>query len=80
MSPNMRNPTHSRLYDQSFYRTYRDGSLRSARVVVPKIMKMIAPASVIDVGCGVGTWLKAFSEQGVARIRAFPRNASFRTT
>jgi SAM-dependent methyltransferase len=29
-------------------------------------MTMVNPASVLDVGCGTGTWLKAFEEQGIA--------------
>src|SRR5204862_3532668 len=41
-------------------------SLRSARAVVPLVMELVRPASVLDVGCGLGTWLAAFAEAGVA--------------
>jgi SAM-dependent methyltransferase len=52
-------------YDAKFFAEQADGSLRSARLVVPIVMEMFRPKSVIDVGCGLGTWLKAFAENGV---------------
>lgn len=33
--------------------------------VVPMILKFIQPKSVIDVGCGIGTWLSVFSKLGI---------------
>lgn len=33
--------------------------------MVPIVMKMVNPSSVLDVGCGTGTWLKIFEECGV---------------
>src|SRR5436190_19968909 len=53
-------------YDATFYAEQADGSLRSARAVVPLVMELVRPASVLDVGCGLGTWLAAFAEAGVA--------------
>ena len=44
------------------------GSKQSAQEIVPLVMEMIAPKSVIDVGCGIGTWLSVFSEYGVDDI------------
>lgn len=38
------------------------------RQVVPEIMKLLQPNSVVDVGCGTGTWLKIFQEFGVQEI------------
>ena len=35
------------------------------REVVPIIMNLVKPGSVLDVGSGIGTWLKAFEEAGV---------------
>ena len=42
-----------------------EGSTASARVVVPIILELLAPKSVIDVGCGLGNWLAVFAEHGV---------------
>jgi len=36
------------------------------REVVPVIMQIVRPTSVLDVGCGTGTWLKVFEENGVS--------------
>lgn len=33
--------------------------------VVPLIMELTQPKSVLDVGCGIGTWLKAFDQFGI---------------
>jgi SAM-dependent methyltransferase len=43
--------------------------LLSAQVVVPLVIDILHPTSVVDVGCGVGTWLRAFSENGVTVLR-----------
>src|SRR5262245_59185328 len=58
----------ARAYGTLFYAEHADASYRSAAAVVPLIMKLFAPESVVDVGCGVGTWLRAFAEQGVSRL------------
>lgn len=52
-------------YDADFYARQRDGSLQSARRVLPHLLQLVAPRSIVDVGCGVGTWLKAAAELGV---------------
>src|SRR6266545_3258022 len=57
--------TEATPYDAAFYADQADGSLRSARVVAPIVMDLVRPASVLDVGCGLGTWLAAFAELGV---------------
>jgi SAM-dependent methyltransferase len=36
--------------------------------VVPELLTLIQPASVIDVGCGLGTWLAAFERAGVRDV------------
>ncbi|MFO0804946.1 MAG: class I SAM-dependent methyltransferase [Gemmataceae bacterium] len=55
-------------YDAAFYADQSDGSLRSARAVAPLVVELVQPRSVLDVGCGVGTWLRAFHELGVENI------------
>lgn len=41
-------------------------NLSAPREVVPLVMRLTGPSSVLDVGCGIGTWLKAFEENGVS--------------
>ena len=38
----------------------RDRTRDSARVVVPMVVELTHPASVLDVGCGRGAWLSEF--------------------
>lgn len=42
-----------------------DKSLKSAEIIIPLVNKIIKPKSVIDIGCGVGTWLCIFKKLGV---------------
>jgi len=55
-------------YDRQFYKQISGGSYRSAMIVVPILRELFRPLSVIDVGCGIGTWLRAFQETGVTDI------------
>ena len=55
-------------YDDEFYQSQSDSSYVSASSIVPKIVELFQVTSVIDVGCGVGTWLRAFSEIGISDV------------
>lgn len=44
---------------------------RAASLVVPELIKLYAPKSVADVGCGLGTWLKIFQDSGVSDVTGF---------
>lgn len=55
-------------YDELFYRDLRVRARRSASVVAPLVLEWIQPRSVVDVGCGVGTWLSVFRELGVEDV------------
>lgn len=50
-------------YSPQYYQTISPGSLDSAREVIPVITKFIQPQSVIDIGCGTGTWLSVWEEK-----------------
>src|SRR5689334_16119969 len=56
-------------YTASFYKTYVDESRASARVILNHFTRLFAVRSVIDVGCGIGTWLSVWQELGVDKIR-----------
>jgi len=56
-------------YDAAFYKWQSTGSYCSAQIVIELIASFIKPQSVIDLGCGIGTWLKAFQEAGVSKIQ-----------
>ena len=46
----------------------------SAKQIVPLIMELVNPNSVIDVGCGLAQWLKVFSLNGVETILGIDGN------
>lgn len=52
-------------YGRDFYAWHREGTSRSAGVIVPMLMELFNPRSVVDVGCGEGLWLSAFQQCGV---------------
>jgi SAM-dependent methyltransferase len=52
-------------YKSDFFTEISRYSLRSAQEIVPLIIEMAEPRSVVDVGCGTGTWLAVFRELGV---------------
>ncbi|MDR3529467.1 MAG: methyltransferase domain-containing protein, partial [Rhodopila sp.] len=55
-------------YGARFYEDHADGSLRSARVVLGQVFGWLSPGTVVDVGCGVGTWLLAARELGAKQV------------
>jgi SAM-dependent methyltransferase len=55
-------------YDSLFYEDQKGGSYNSAQQVVPYLIRFLQPASILDVGCGVGTWLKVFLEHKVEDV------------
>lgn len=63
-------------YNQKFFETIRNGSSHSARAVVPRLINMFSPESVIDVGCGAGSWLAEFSAFGIEDCLGIDGNAS----
>jgi SAM-dependent methyltransferase len=55
-------------YSKPYFAQQRSGSRQSADVIAPICMELVSPASVVDVGCGVGTWLAAFAALGVGEV------------
>lgn len=53
------------------YEVSRNGSLASARAVVPVLVDLLKPRSVVDVGCGEAWWLSVFKEAGVEKVTGF---------
>ena len=55
-------------YTKTFFDDMLPESLSSAKVVVPLVIDLLHPRSVVDVGCATGAWLSVFREQGVTNI------------
>lgn len=56
----------SNCYTPRFYAELRDGSRASARRILPEVLALVKPTSIVDVGCGVGTWLVAAEQAGLS--------------
>lgn len=55
-------------YDTYFYNNLHVGSLKSAEIIAPLLIDLIKPKSVIDIGCGIGSWLSVFKKLGIEDI------------
>ena len=62
------------LYSDKFYNDQEKSSIKSANEIVPLVLSFIKPKSVIDIGCGVGTWLSVFKKYGVSDIMGVDGN------
>jgi hypothetical protein len=58
-------PFNPGIYDDRFFENVAEGSRCSAAVVVPVIVDLFRPVSVVDVGCADGFWLEAFALAGL---------------
>jgi SAM-dependent methyltransferase len=55
-------------YTKDYYSHEEERSRLAARVIVPLVLELVRPNSVIDVGCGTGEWLSVFGENGVEDV------------
>jgi hypothetical protein len=61
-------------YNDAFFTRVTEPGLESARIIVPRLLRLVRAQSVIDIGCGLGAWLKVFQENGVKNIRGLDGN------
>jgi SAM-dependent methyltransferase len=54
-----------------YYHDSEVHNLEAPKEIVPILCKMFEPKSVVDVGCGLGTFLKVFSDFGISEITGF---------
>jgi SAM-dependent methyltransferase len=55
-------------YTPTFFDKLARGTEDSAGAVVPVVNELLRPASVLDVGCGTGTWLAEWRRAGVSDV------------
>jgi SAM-dependent methyltransferase len=55
-------------YTESYFREINDASRSSASVVVPLVMDLLQPKSVVDFGCGLGEWAQLFKTLGAVDV------------
>jgi SAM-dependent methyltransferase len=62
------------IYDDKFFTGIKDGSFKSAMKIIPYVSELLPIKSVVDIGCGAGSWLKAFRKNGVRDIYGIDGN------
>ncbi|HEY5194063.1 MAG TPA: methyltransferase domain-containing protein [Solirubrobacteraceae bacterium] len=55
-------------YTERFYTEQRSCSRASAEAILPAVIRAVQPSSVVDVGCGIGTWLSTVLAAGVTDV------------
>lgn len=55
-------------FDPSYFAWQSERAATSARTVVPLLLDLARPRSVVDLGSGTGAWLEAFVERGVGDV------------
>ncbi len=58
----------AKVYNPNFYHARHNKTLYSAETIVKIISDIVTPKSVVDLGCGVGTWLEVFTQLGVEDV------------
>ena len=58
----------STVYDRNFFDQQASRSLQSARIVLRKVFGRLKPDRVVDIGCGVGSWMQAALELGAQDV------------
>jgi SAM-dependent methyltransferase len=61
-------------YTEKFYNYIDNNALQGSKQIVPFVMELIQPKSVVDVGCGLGTWLAVFQQNGIEEILGIDGN------
>ena len=73
-SENILTDVNPDFYNEEFYKINAKESYDSAMKIINVIKKFYMPQSVFDLGCGVGTWLKAWQDNGASEILGVDAN------
>lgn len=56
------------MESEKYVHTTNIHNMAAPRIIVDLCLKLLKPKSVVDFGCGVGTFLKAFKDKGVVDV------------
>ena len=60
-------PQNRELYSSRFYSGQSGDSYAAALTLLPTVLDLVRPSSVVDIGCGTGAWLATCRQLGVGR-------------
>ena len=58
----------AKAYDARFFERLDDRVRASAEAILPVVLGAVRPTSAVDVGCGIGTWLRVLRLMGVEDV------------
>ena len=61
--------TTSPIYTHDFFKGRQARTAQAAARIIPHVLDLIQPSSVIDIGCGTGEFLASFRQHGVDDIQ-----------
>lgn len=53
----------SKFYNNSFFKEQEKSSYLSGKKIIPLIVDLFHPKSVVDIGCGIGNWLNVWANE-----------------
>ncbi|WP_055448728.1 class I SAM-dependent methyltransferase [Lacinutrix mariniflava] len=56
------------MESEKYVHTAKIHNMTAPKIIVDLCLKLIKPTSVVDFGCGIGTFLKAFKEKGITDV------------
>lgn len=63
--PRVGSETAATAYGKRYYAWQKQGAVDSARALLPIVIDLVSPTSILDVGCGTGVWLRVATEHGI---------------
>lgn len=62
------------MYDEKYYKKHQEGSYQSAQIILKFVYEITAFQTIVDYGCGMGTWGKAAESLGVSHYVGIDQN------
>jgi hypothetical protein len=59
------------IYNGDFYNEQSEGSKKSAKIILGLLLNCYNPKSMVDFGCGIGTWLNAGELYGIKTLKGY---------
>jgi len=63
------------MYDEKYYKKHQDGSYKSAQIILKFIHGITNFQTLIDYGCGMGTWGSAAKSLGISHYVGIDQNS-----